>query len=141
MSRISSIMILAPNSVGPVLMTRLIKDKELLPLCNNVIKPYYKKKSEMAVALFNEIFADLPVYLHKLEGAFFMWLWFKDMGIISEALYEKLKEEKVYIIPGHSFFIGIDDEWAHKHQCVRINYAKDEATLRAGLEAIKRIVS
>jgi len=141
MSRINSIMILAPNSVGPVLMTRLIKDKELLPLCNNVIKPYYKKKSEMAVALFNEIFADLPVYLHKLEGSFFMWLWFKDMGITSEALYEKLKEEKVYIIPGHSFFIGIDDEWAHKHQCVRINYAKDEATLRAGLEAIKRIVS
>jgi len=141
MSRINGIMILAPNSVGPALMTRLIQDGELLPLCNNVITPYYKNKSETAVALFNEIFTDIPVYLHKLEGAFFMWLWFKDMGITSETLYEKLKEENVYVIPGHNFFIGIDDDWAHKHQCIRINYAKDEAILRKGLETIKRIIS
>jgi len=141
MSRINGIMILAPNSVGPALMTRLIKDKELLPLCNNVIKPYYQKKADTAVALFNEIFEDLPVYLHKLEGAFFMWLWFKDMGVNSESLYEELKKENVYVIPGHNFFIGIDDSWAHKHECIRINYAKDEKLLRKGLEVIKQIVS
>ncbi|MEE9310200.1 MAG: valine--pyruvate transaminase [Cocleimonas sp.] len=139
-SRINGIMILAPNSVGPTLMTRLINNKELLPLCENIIKPYYQQKAKTAVALFDEIFADLPVYLHKLEGAFFMWLWFKDMRFTSEELYEKLKEEEVYIIPGHNFFIGIDDGWQHKHECIRINYAKDEDTLRKGLEAIKRIV-
>ncbi len=141
MSRINGIMILAPNSVGPTLMTRLIKDKELLPLCNDVIKPYYQQKAQVAVALFNEIFAGSPVYLHKLEGAFFMWLWFKDMDVTSEELYENLKKENVYVIPGHNFFIGIDDNWAHKHQCIRINYAKDEMILRKGLEAIKRLVS
>jgi len=141
MSRINGIMILAPNSVGPALMTRLIKDKELLPLCNNVIKPFYQQKAETAVALFNEIFVDYPVYLHKLEGAFFMWLWFKDMGITSEELYEKLKKENVYVIPGHNFFIGIDDTWSHKHECIRINYAKDEAVLRKGLEVIERVIS
>jgi len=141
MARINGIMILAPNSVGPALMTRLIKDKELLPLCNNVIKPYYQQKAKTAVALFEEIFADLPVYLHKLEGAFFMWLWFKEMDVNSEALYEALKKENVFVIPGHNFFIGIDDSWPHKHECIRINYAKDEATLRKGLEVIKRLVS
>jgi valine--pyruvate aminotransferase len=140
MSRINGIMILAPNSVGPALMTRLIKDKELLPLCNNIIKPYYQQKADTAVSLFNEIFEGLPVYLHKLEGAFFMWLWFKDMNISSEVLYEALKKENVYVIPGHNFFIGIDDTWPHKHECIRINYAKDEITLRKGLEVIKRIV-
>jgi len=141
MARINGIMILAPNSVGPSLMTRLIKDKELLPLCNNIIKPYYQQKAETAVALFEEIFADLPVYLHKLEGAFFMWLWFKEMDVNSEALYEALKKENVFVIPGHNFFIGIDDSWPHKHECIRINYAKDEATLRKGLEVIKRLIS
>ncbi len=141
MARINGIMILAPNSVGPALLTRLIKDKELLPLCNQVIKPYYQQKAATAVALFDELFADLPVYLHKLEGAFFMWLWFKDLGVNSEALYEALKKENVYVIPGHNFFIGVDDNWPHKHECIRINYAKDEATLRKGLEVIKRIVS
>ncbi len=141
MSRINGIMILAPNSVGPTLMTRLIKDKELLPLCHNVIKPYYQQKADTAVELFNETFADMPVYLHKLEGAFFMWLWFKDLKITSDDLYEKLKKENVYVIPGHNFFIGIDDSWAHKHQCIRINYAKDEAMLKKGLNVIKQIVS
>ncbi len=141
LSRINGIMILAPNSVGPTLMTRMIKDKELLNLCHNVIKPFYEDKAATAVRLFNEVFADHPVYLHKLEGAFFMWLWFKDMDITGEELYTRLKQEDVYIIPGHNFFIGIEDDWEHKHQCIRINYAKDEATLRKGLEAIHRIIS
>ena len=141
LSRINGIMILAPNSVGPTLMTRMIKDKELLHLCHDVIKPFYQDKAETAVRLFNEVFQTHPVYLHKLEGAFFMWLWFKDMNITGEELYTRLKEEDVYIIPGHNFFIGIEDDWSHKHQCIRINYAKDEATLRKGLEAIYRIIN
>lgn len=141
MGRINGSMILAPNSVGPTLMTRMIKDKELLKLCRNVIEPFYRDKAQTAIRLFDEVFGDMPVYLHKLEGAFFMWLWFKDSQIRSETLYQHLKEKDVYIIPGHNFFINIDDNWPHKHQCIRINYAKDEATLRKGLEAIKLIMS
>jgi valine--pyruvate aminotransferase len=44
------------------------------------------------------------------------------------------------VIPGHNFFIDIDDNWAHKHQCIRINYAKDKDVLRKGLEAIHDII-
>ena len=141
LGRINGSMILAPNSVGPTLMTRMIKDKELLNLCSNVIEPFYRDKAQTAIRLFDEIFADMPVYLHKLEGAFFMWLWFKDSKIRSETLYQHLKEKDVYIIPGHNFFINIDDNWPHKHQCIRINYAKDEATLRKGLEAVREVMS
>lgn len=145
LGRINGSMILAPNSVGPTLMTRMIKEKQLLKLCRTVIEPYYRDKAKTAVKVFDETFADcfdeLPVYLHKLEGAFFMWLWFKDLKITSEELYSRLKAEDIYVIPGHNFFINIDDNWEHKHQCIRINYAKNEATLRKGLEAIKRIVN
>jgi len=141
MGRVSGIMTLAPNSVGPTLLTRLIKDGELINLSEKIIKPYYQQKSELAITLFSEIFADLPVYLHKLEGAFFMWLWFKDMNIDSESLYNKLKEHDVYVIPGHNFFMGICDDWPHKNQCIRLNYAKDEATLRKGLETIKSVIT
>lgn len=139
-SRVNGAMVLSPNSFGPSLVTRLIKNNELLPLCKNTILPFYKNKAQVAVSLFDEIFDDLPVYLHKVEGAFFMWLWFKDSKITSEQLYQKLKKQDVYIIPGHNFFIGIEDSWEHKHQCVRINYATDEATLKKGLEAIKTII-
>lgn len=145
LGRINGSMILAPNSVGPTLMTRLIREKKLLKLCRNVIEPFYRDKAKTAVKVFNETFADCfdktPVYLHKLEGAFFMWLWFKDSKINSKELYERLKVEDIYVIPGHNFFINIDDSWEHKHQCIRINYAKDEAILRKGLEAIKRIIN
>jgi len=90
------------------------------------------------LAWMNTILADTDVYLHKLEGAFFMWLWFPNLSITSEQLYKDLKTEGVYIIPGHDFFIGLDEEWNHQHQCIRINYAKDEKTLTKGLEAICR---
>ncbi len=139
--RVNGSMILTPNSIGPTLMTRMIMDKELLKLCSNTIVPFYRKKSQTAIRLFDEVFADMSVYLHKVEGAFFMWLWFKDAKISSETLYQRLKEKDVYIIPGHNFFIGIDDSWPHKHECIRINYAADETTLRKGLEAIKLVMS
>ena len=136
LSRISGIMVLAPSSVGPSLLTRMIRDNELLQLCDDVIRPYYKEKALTAVKLFESIFKDVDGYLHKLEGAFFMWLWFPNLSITSEQLYNNLKADDVFIVPGQDFFIGIDDDWDHKHQCIRINYAKDEAVLKKGLEVI-----
>jgi valine--pyruvate aminotransferase len=141
LGHINGSMILSPNSLGPSLLTRMIEDKELLKLCKNVVKPYYRDKAHTAIRLFDEIFGDMDVYLHKVEGAFFMWLWFKDAKLNCETLYQRLKEKHVYIIPGHNFFIGIDDNWSHKHECIRINYATDEVKLRAGLEAIKSVMS
>jgi valine--pyruvate aminotransferase len=138
--RVNGSMVLSPNSIGPSLMTRLINEGELLPLCKNTVLPFYKNKAQTAINLFDEVFADLPVYLHKVEGAFFMWLWFKDSKTTSEVLYQKLKAQDVYIIPGHNFFIGIDDSWTHKHECIRINYATDADTLKKGLEAIKAVM-
>jgi valine--pyruvate aminotransferase len=65
-----------------------------------------------------------------------MWLWFPNLSITSEQLYNNLKADDVFIVPGQDFFIGIDDDWDHKHQCIRINYAKDEVVLKKGLEVI-----
>ena len=65
----------------------------------------------------------------------------KDIKISCETLYQRLKEKDVYIIPGHNFFISIEDDWPHKHECIRINYATDETSLRKGLEAIKLVMA
>ena len=136
MSRVSGILTLAPNSVGPTLVTRLVQNQEILHLANNVVKAFYQDKAETAKAIFYEIFGGTGAKLHKLEGAFFMWIWFPDLQMTSEELYQQLKAKGVYIIPGHNFFIGMDNTWSHQHQCIRINYAKDEVTLRKGLELI-----
>ena len=136
MSRVSGILTLAPSSVGPTLATRLVKSQEITHVANDVVKPYYQAKAEIAKQVFYEIFGNTSAKLHKLEGAFFMWIWFPNLKITSEALYQKLKIQGIYIIPGESFFIGMDNSWKHQHQCIRINYAKNESTLRKGLELI-----
>ncbi len=136
MSRVSGILTLAPSSVGPTLATELVKNQEIMHLANDVVKPFYQNKATIAQQIFYDVFGGTSAKFHKLEGAFFMWIWFPDLKITSEELYQKLKAKGVYIIPGYNFFIGMDDAWPHQHQCIRINYAKDEMTLRKGLEAI-----
>ena len=141
MSRVSGILTLAPSSVGPALVTRLVKSQEIMRLANDVIKPFYQNKATIAQQIFYDVFGGTSAKLHKLEGAFFMWIWFPDLKMTSEELYQQLKAKGVYIIPGHNFFIGMDNTWPHQHQCIRINYAKDETTLRKGLEVIYNEVS
>ncbi|MDB2589507.1 hypothetical protein N9Y32_00535 [Candidatus Thioglobus sp.] len=79
------------------------REKQLIPLTNTIIKPYYQAKVDIAVQLFNEIFGNSNAKLHKLEGAFFMWIWFPTLKISSEELYQNLKAKGVYIIPGRNF--------------------------------------
>ena len=140
MSRVSGILTLAPSSVGPALATNLVKSQEIMHIANDIVKPYYQQKAKIAQQLFNEIFAGTSARVHKLEGAFFMWIWFPDLQITSEALYQKLKEKSIYIIPGEAFFIGVDKGWQHQHQCIRINYAKDEIALRKGFVEISKSI-
>ena len=74
--------------------------------------------------------------IHASEGAFFHWLWFRDMKITTRELYERLKTRKVLIVPGEYFFFGLREEWHHAHECLRMNFAQPEETVRKGLEII-----
>jgi valine--pyruvate aminotransferase len=40
------------------------------------------------------------------------------------------------VVPGHNFFIGIDDDWTHKHECIRVSYAQDGKVVKQGVEII-----
>ncbi len=70
------------------------------------------------------------------EGAFFLWLWFKDMPITSAELYERLKARRVLVVPGHYFFPGLPGEWRHRDECIRMNYAQADAVVHEGLHII-----
>jgi valine--pyruvate aminotransferase len=139
MSSTNAIFNLAPGRFGPSLLTRLVKSKELISLCESVITPYYKRRVDQTVKLVREYMTDLPVRMHKPEGAMFLWLWFEGLPITSETLYKKLKQCGVYIIPGSHFFPGLDDDnWEHKQQCIRVSYAGNEDQVAQGLEIIAR---
>ncbi|MFT5117525.1 MAG: valine--pyruvate aminotransferase [Kiritimatiellia bacterium] len=140
-TKMNATLCLAPNNMGASLLTRLLKTKEILSLRNQFIRPFYEKKMRNALALAQKIFEELPVHIHKPEGAFFLWLWLDGLPITSKVLYRRLKNKKVLVIPGEDFFIGIDEQWPHQYQCLRINYALSDEQLERGLSIIATEVS
>lgn len=137
-SSLSGIITLAPSSVGAALITRMIQDDEITHLTENIIKPFYSQKLDAALAVFYEVFADLPVLVHKPEGSFFLWLWLRDLPITTQELYQRLKAQQVLVIPGEDFFIDIDPNWEHTNQCLRINYAQPEDQLCRGFKILAK---
>jgi len=135
-SALSGIITLAPNSVGAALMTRLIESDEITHLTENIIKPFYRTRLASTVNIFNDVFANLPVLMHKPEGAFFLWLWCQELPISTRELYARLKDRNVFVIPGEDFFIDIDPRWTHTQQCLRINYGQPEDRIRTGFEIL-----
>ena len=127
---------LAPGRFGPSLVNRITDNQKLISLSRDVIRPYYKNRVAHAVSYVNQIMSDLPVRIHKPEGAIFLWLWFENLPISSERLYQKLKERGVFIIAGHHFFPGLEDDWAHTHQCIRVSYAGNPERVEKGLSII-----
>ncbi|NPA91405.1 MAG: valine--pyruvate transaminase [Chloroflexi bacterium] len=131
---------LTPNSVGAYLARELVASGEIIELSRDVIRPYYQRKAEQALEWVHEALDDLPFYVHVPEGAFFLWLWFKDLPITSRELYNRLKEERVIVVPGEYFFPGFEGEWAHMYECIRMNYAQDEETVRTGIRLLSQVV-
>ena len=82
-----------------------------------------------------------PLKIHKPEGVIFLWLWFENLPVSSQTLYEMLKAEGTLIIPGEHFFVGIDtQDYPHAHECIRMSIAQDVETLEKGIAAIGRVV-
>lgn len=127
---------LACGTLGPILARKLFETGEIVDLSNNYIAPFYRERSQQTVKWFRESFEGLPVRIHKPEGAIFLWLWFEGLPITSQELYERLKRHGVLIVPGHNFFIGLEGEWQHRHECIRVSYGQDERTV---LESIRII--
>ncbi|HHF0485837.1 MULTISPECIES: valine--pyruvate transaminase [Vibrio] len=136
LTNMNGIISLAPGSVGPALANHIIAKGDLLKLSSEVIKPFYKQKSQRAVELLQEAITDERFRIHKPEGAIFLWLWFDELPITTMELYQRLKARGVLIVPGEYFFIGQQDEWDHAHQCLRMNYVQDDEMMQKGIAII-----
>ncbi|EPO5781463.1 valine--pyruvate transaminase [Vibrio harveyi] len=136
LTNMNGIISLAPGSVGPALANHIIGKGDLLKLSSEVIKPFYKHKSQRAVELLQEAITDERFRIHKPEGAIFLWLWFDELPITTMELYQRLKARGVLIVPGEYFFIGQKDEWDHAHQCLRMNYVQDDEMMQKGIAII-----
>ena len=50
-----------------------------------------------------------------------------------DELYKKLKEKGLLVVSGHYFFPGLDKEWKHTQECIRLNYAQEESVVERGI--------
>lgn len=135
----SSIVGLAHGNVGQVLLQPLLESDEVLRLSVQVVQPFYAEKARAARECIAEEFGeDFDYYVHRSEGAIFLWLWFPGLPVPMVELYARLKERGVLIIPGEHFFFGLDesDPWPHRHECLRITFTMDAETVREGVRAI-----
>lgn len=135
-TKVNTIVNLACGNLGPTLAKELFRTGEILSLTRDYVTPFYRERSEQTVEWFRDKLGDLPFHIHKPEGAIFLWLWFEGLPISSQTLYERLKERGVLIVPGHNFFIGMDDSWAHQRECIRVSYAQDADVVRRGVKII-----
>ncbi len=140
-TKVNTIVNLACGNLGPTLAKELFRTGEILSLTRDYITPFYRERSEQTVAWFQEKLGDLPFHIHKPEGAIFLWLWFEGLPISSQTLYERLKQRGVLIVPGHNFFIGMDEHWNHQRECIRVSYAQNVDIVQRGVQVIAEEVA
>lgn len=127
---------LASGTLGPSIGKQLFSDGSILSISNDIIRPYYKLARDKALDAVRQSFGDLPYRVHKPEGAMFFWLWFKGLPISSEELYQRLKARGVLVVAGHHFFVGLDQDWDHKHECLRLTYSQSPDVVAKGVDII-----
>ncbi|MEM9507588.1 MAG: valine--pyruvate transaminase [Cyanobacteria bacterium P01_E01_bin.35] len=121
---------------GQAIAARAISSGKLADLATNVIRPHYQRKIEILETILDEEMPDIPWYLHQGEGAIFAWLWLKDLPMTDWEFYQELKQVGVIAVPGSTFFPGLQEEWQHKQQCLRISLTATETEIA---EAMKRL--
>lgn len=138
LTSINAIASLSTGTVGQHLVLPYLINDELMTISQDIIRPFYHKKAEDAIAFFHQQMQNstIPYFLHKSEGALFLWLWCKDLPISDYELYQRLKERGVLVVPGHYFYPGLQEEWQQKSECLRITYSQDESMVHKGLAII-----
>lgn len=138
LSGINAIMNLATGSFGAMLAEPLVKSGEILSLSREVVCPFYQAKMKRAVQVFTDAMGDdCRWYVHKPEGAMFLWFWFPDLPVSSLELYQRLKQRGVLVVSGHYFFPGLpENDWRHRHECIRVTYSQEDDRVAEGLRLI-----
>ncbi|MCT8343092.1 valine--pyruvate transaminase [Photorhabdus kleinii] len=132
-SNMNGIISLAPGGVGPAMALEMIRRNDLLRLSQDIIRPFYQQRVQDVIQIIRRYLPVELCLIHKPEGAIFLWLWFKNLPITTETLYQRLKKRGVLMVPGHYFFPGLEQDWPHAHECMRMNYVPDPESIAKGI--------
>ncbi len=127
---------------GQAIAARAITSGALARISETIIRPFYQQKFQIIESTLDRAMpADVPWYLHRGEGAIFSWLWLDQLPMTDWDVYQELKKVGVIVVPGHSFFPGLHEEWAHKQQCLRISLTGSDAELATAMQRLAAVVT
>ncbi|MEH2063407.1 MAG: valine--pyruvate transaminase [Nostoc sp.] len=133
-------MSLHSSRYGQAIAAYAINSGALVEISHTVIRPFYQNKfTVLETSLEEAMPKNLPWYLHRGEGAIFAWLWLEDLPITDWEFYQQLKQVGVIIVPGSSFFPGLEEEWAHKHQCFRISLTGSNEEIVTAMQRLAKV--
>ncbi len=124
---------LSPVGIGASIVQQMIKTDVIDDLCEQTIKPFYQNKVNFIVNLLKQSINDDRFSIHQPEGAIFVWLRFKSLGITTKELYQRLKQKGLLVVPGEYFYPGRDDDDPHQHECIRMNIVQSEEEIIKGI--------
>jgi valine--pyruvate aminotransferase len=79
--------------------------------------------------------------LHRGEGAIFAWLWFDQLPVSDRELYQQLKQYGVIVVPGDPFFPGLQEDWSHTQQCIRVSLTASDEEIAQGIRHLATVVT
>ncbi|RZM78745.1 valine--pyruvate transaminase [Leptolyngbya iicbica] len=127
---------------GQAIAARAIASGALAHLSETVIRPYYQNKfAVLADSLDRHMPGDVPWYLHRGEGAIFAWLWFDQLPVTDRELYQQLKQYGVIVVPGDPFFPGLQEDWSHTRQCIRISLTAADGEIDQAIQHLASVVT
>jgi len=126
---------------GQAIAAKAISSGRLAQLATNVIRPHYQRKIKILEDTLDASMPDIPWYLHQGEGAIFAWLWLQDLPMTDWEFYQELKQVGVIAVPGSTFFPGLQEEWSHKQQCLRISLTASEEEIAKAMELIAQVAA
>lgn len=129
---------LANGNIGQQLVLPWLQDRSILRFGEEILIPFYRERSLNAQGWLRQYLgaAGVDWAVHASEGAFFHWLWLRDLAIPTREFYERLKSRRVLVVPGEYFFFGLNDDWPHSRQCLRLNYSQPPERVEPALKII-----
>lgn len=129
----------APQLAQTVLASAL-ESGELDEISRTVIQPFYQGRRRMGEKLLADTLPDSVDWrLHTSDGGMFCWLWINHDWFDDTVLYQRLKQKKVFVVPGRHFFVDpqrVAPLRAHATRCVRLSLTAAEPVIYEGIERL-----
>ncbi|TGM69836.1 valine--pyruvate transaminase [Leptospira levettii] len=143
LSSFAAVSNLAVGNLGVHMMQILFQENVLPKLSENILRPFYEAKAKLALNLFTEAFEKMGVAyeIHDPMGGFFLWIRFPSLSISNHELYHLCKDKRLFIVSGHYFFPGLNTDFSHTKECIRLTYCRKEEELARGAQILAEIVA